>query len=111
MEPTAGERVLLRGPELGADRGLQPGRQVAQDGRGHEQQATEHAGQRQERAAAVLRRYRATVVYVLGHDHRVLYILLELGEMRRVGQLVHVRAWRRTRAVVVRVPLAPAPVS
>lgn len=87
MEPTGAERVLLR-PELGPDGRLQPGRQVAQDHGGHEQQTAEDAGQRQERAAVVLGRDRATVVDVLRHDHRVLDVLLELGEVGRVQRLV-----------------------
>lgn len=109
------ERVLLR-PELGADGGLQPGRQVAQDDRGHEQQTAQHAGQGQERAAVVFGRGLAAVVYVLGHDHRVLDVLLELGEVRRVGEpvrcgiVVVVGGRAVTVAVAVHVPSAPAPV-
>lgn len=84
-EPTAadGERVLLRS-ELGPDGRLQPGRQVAQDHGGHEQQTAQHAGERQERAAAVLRGHRTAVINVLGHDDRVLYVFLELGKVRGV---------------------------
>lgn len=110
--PGGAERFLLR-PVLGADGGLQPGRQVAQDHGGHEKQAAEHAGQGQERAAPVVRGRRATVVDVLGHDHRVLDVLLELGEVGRVRRrlLLGVRRRRRLRAVVaVGVPLASAPV-
>lgn len=100
-------------PVLGPDGRLQPGRQVAQDHGGHEQQTPEDAGQRQERAAVVLRGHRATVVYVLGHDHRVLDVLLELCKVRRVQGLVrrvrgHGRQQRR--AVGVHVPLTSAPV-
>lgn len=110
--PSGAEHLLLR-PVLGADGGLQPGREVAQDHGGHKQQAAEHAGQGQECAAPVVRGRRATVVDVLGHDNRILDVLLELSEVGRVRRrlLLGVRQRHRLRAVVaVRVPLAPAPV-
>lgn len=85
MEPTAAAatRLLLR-PELGSDGSLQSRSQVAQDQAGDEQQTAQDAGEREERAASVLRSHRVTVVDVLGHDNRVLNVLLELGEVRRV---------------------------
>lgn len=116
VDPTAGaaERVrllLMLRPVLGPDGRLQPGRQVAQDHGGHEEQTPEHAGQGEERAAPGLGRGRPAVVDVLGHDHRVLDVLLELGVVRRVRRLV-VGPGRqlRRRAVGVHVPPPPAPV-
>jgi len=84
VEPTAAERFLLRRPVLGSDGRLQPGRQVAQDHGGDEQETAQDPGQGQERPAVVLGRGRGTVVDVLGHDDCVLDVLLELGEVSRV---------------------------
>lgn len=107
---TAAERVLLLRPVLGPDGRLQPRRQVAQDHGSHKQQTSEDAGQREERAAVVLGRHRATVVDVLGHDHCVLDVLLKLGVVGRVRRLVVRRRVRQLgRAVGAHVP-PPSPV-